>query len=246
MAEPAALLPRDLRARILIALALAFGFASVREVTLLPVLALVAAGVVILTGVGRALLPRLRGAALLALGFVLVLPLVAGETLLWQAGPVAIRAEGLAAGVLIGGRLLAIVTVTLALFHGRDALEIARGLSGLGLPRLMSDLALLTLRYLDELGAELARARLARRLRGGGRGRGLRALGAALGDHGRIVAAALLRAQARSERVWAAMRLRGHASGLAAGQPALARTDRLAVLGAICLALAIALLDYSL
>jgi cobalt/nickel transport system permease protein len=237
---PAGLLPRDLRARLLIALALGFGFAAVREVALLPLLALVAGGVVALSGAGRALLPRLKGPALLALGFAVLLPFLAGQTVLWQAGPLAIRAEGLAAGALIGGRLLAIVAVTLALFHGRSALDIAGGLAGLGLPRLMSDLALLTLRYLDELRGELARATLARRLRGGGRG------WRALGEHGMILAAALLRAQARSERIWAAMRLRGHAAALAAPQPRLARQDLRAVAVALGAALAIAALDRSL
>jgi len=68
----------------------------------------------------------------------------------------------------------------------------------------MADMTLLTLRYLADARAELARAELARQLRAGPVG------WRALPDRAMILATSLIRAQDRAERVWAAMRLRGH------------------------------------
>ena len=184
------------------ALVLAFGVAAVRDLAIVPVLLALACGVVWATA--TPVLRRLRGPAVLAAGIALGLALTAGETVLWRAGPLALRAEGLAAGALVAGRLLAIVAMTLALLAPLTPQEPATGLRRLGLPAAMADLALLTLRYVDELQAELGRARLARALRGGVGG------WRALPDHGLILAAALIRAEARAERLWAAMRLRGH------------------------------------
>lgn len=237
MPEPRVLLPADARTRLVMAVVLAFGFAAVRDVALLPLLGLLALALALAAGGLAGLLRRLRGAALLALAFVLVLPAIAGQTVLVQAGPLALHAEGLEAGLLIGGRLLAIVAVTLALLGPVPPLQLAAALRGLGVPGLMADLALLTLRYLDELRAELSRARLARTLRGG-RG-GWRDLP----DTGLMLAAVLIRSQRRAERLWAAMRLRGHGAAIAAPPTAPAWHELAAMALALAVALAVVALD---
>ena len=236
---PARLLPSDPRARLLAALALAFGFASVRDVALVPVIATLALGVTLAAEEPRATLRRLRGPALLALAFVAILPLVSGPTVLWEAGPVRLRAEGLEAGFLIGGRLVSIVAVTLALLAPVSPLRLAAGLRGLGVPATMADLALLTLRYFEELRGEIARVRLARRLRGGRDGwRGV-------GEHGLVLAALVIRSQRRSERIWAAMRLRGY-DAIAAPPPAMGMRDRAATTLAAAIGIAVFVLSVSL
>lgn len=215
MAELARLLPDDPRARLAMALILAFGFAAVGQVGTVPALLALALVLALVAGQPARLLRRLRGPLVLAGAFVLILPLVAGSTVLWEAGPLRLRAEGLEAGLLIAGRLLAIVTVTLALLAALPPQRLAAALRGLGLPALLADLLLLTLRYLDEVRGEVLRARLARRLRGGRPGwRDLPGYGALLG-------LALIRGQRRAETIWAAMRLRGHATGLTAPPPPL-------------------------
>lgn len=194
----------DPRARLVMALMLAFAFAAVGNALLLPVLGAVALAVLARSGMGaRQVAVRLRAAGVLALGIVLVLPLMAGTQVLFQLGPLRWHAEGLAAGLLIAARLLAIVTVTLALLAPLPPYQLVAGARALGGPALMADLALLTLRYVDELRAELSRALLARRLRGG---RGLP-------DYGVILAAVLIRSHRRAENLWAAMRLRGYGAG---------------------------------
>lgn len=233
MAE-AALCPR---ARLLATLALAFGIAALQGLASLPVAVGLAAAVVLASGQARAVLHRLRGAALLALAIMVLLAMMAGDTVLAQLGPLRIRLEGLEAGALIALRLLSIVAVTLALLAPLSPFQLVAGLRGLGVPALMADLALLTLRYLDELGAELRRARLARRLRGGRSG------WRALPDHALLLATGLIRAQARADRLWSAMRLRGYGTGLAADLAPLRAGDWGAVTAAIIAALALVILD---
>lgn len=197
------------------ALILAFGFAAVEQIRSLPTVFAVALLLTLAAGQPMRVLRGLRGPLVLAAVCLLIFPLIAGSTVLWQAGPLRLRAEGLETGLLVAGRLLAIVSVTLALLATLPADRLATALRGIGVPALMADLLLLTLRYLDEVRGELLRARLARHLRGGGAG------WRDLPGHGTLLAIALIRSQRRAEHIWAAMRLRGHGARPNAPQPPL-------------------------
>lgn len=230
-------LPEDPRARLAMALILAFGFAALGRVETLPVALVAALAIAWASGDTARVLRGLRSAVVLAGAFLVVLPLVVGPTVLWQAGPLRLRAEGMEAGLLVAGRLLAIVTVTLSLLATLPPHQLAAGLRGLRVPMLLADLMLLTLRYMAELRDTLLRARLARRLRGGRPG------WRDLPGQGMTLAAALIRGQRRAETVWAAMRLRGHAAGLTAPLPQMTGRDRAGITLAALLAGAILLLD---
>jgi len=228
------------RARLVVAFVLAFGIAAVQGLTLLPVVAVLAGLALAMAPGRRALLRRLRPAALLALAFLVALPLLTGTTPLLRLGWLTLTVEGAEAGLLVATRLLAIVTLTVVLLAPVPPFALVGAMRAMGLPGLMADLALLTLRYLDELKAELGRARLARRLRGG------RARLRDLPDHALLLATALIRAQARSERLWAAMRLRGHGATLGPPAPGPGTRDRAAMAAALALALALPALDRGL
>ncbi|TVP69487.1 MAG: cobalt ECF transporter T component CbiQ [Rhodobacteraceae bacterium] len=225
------------RARLILALVLAFGFASVQGLAVLPLVMALSLGVVLAFGAVRVVLRRMRAPLVLVLALTVVLPLISGSTVLAQIGPVALQLEGLQAAALIAGRLLSIVAVTLALLATLSPFDLVAGLRALRVPALMTDLALLTLRYLDEVTAELRRAALARSLRGGMRG------WRALPEHARGLATSLIRAQTRSERLWAAMRLRGYGLGAEAETPPLQKFERLAITGAVIVALGVIWLD---
>lgn len=228
------------RARLVIALILAFGIAAIQTLAALPLVVLIAVSVTLASGQAYLVLQRLRGPALLALGVLVVLSLSSGQSVLAQLGPVALRLDGVQAGALIALRLLSIVALTLALLTPLSAFQLAGALRGLGVPVLMADLALLTMRYLDEVSAELRRAHLARRLRGG------RAGWRALPEHAALLATSLIRAQSRAERLWAAMRLRGYGTGLAMPVAPLRAPDWLAMGAATGAALAVLWLDRAL
>lgn len=213
---------------------LGFGMAGLRDLALMPVAVALVLALVLVSGQGRAILPRLRAPALLALALLVVLPLLAGDTVLARLGPLALHAEGLETAFVVALRLLCIVALVLALLAPLSPQDIVGALRGLGLPSLVADLAALTLRYLDETRGELARAHLARRLRGG-RG-GWRALP----DQAQLVAMALIRAQARGARIWAAMRVRGHGA-LTAPPPPLTGAEKAALTLAAAMGAAMAL-----
>lgn len=227
-------------ARLVIAVVLAFGIAAVQGVAVLPWVILLAFAMVLASGHWRLVMRRMRGPVWLALGLGVVLPLASGTTVLAELGPLRLRMEGLQSAALIAGRLLCIVAVTLALLAPLGPFQLVAGLRSLRLPGLITDLALLTLRYLDEVTAELHRADLARQIRGGRRG------WRALPEHAGLIATALIRAQARSDRLWAAMRLRGYGAGLAMPLAALRARDWLGMGAATVAALGVIWLDRAL
>ncbi len=228
------------RARLIVAFVLAFGFASVQSLLMVPVLVAIGATALLASGMIGHNLARLRGALLLAAAFLLVLPLISGQTEIAGLGPVTLYLEGAQAGALIAGRLLAIVALILALLSPVSPSDLVAGMRALGVPALMADLAFLTLRYMEEISGELARGRLARLLRGGKTG------WRALPDHADLLAGSLIRAQLRSEQLWAAMRLRGYSAGLNTPVAPLGPFDWACILGGSVLALAIFWLDRSI
>ena len=69
---------------------LMLGFAAVQQLQLIPVCLLVTAVLYLLSGLpGSFLRSRLRYPGLFLLGVVVALPLLSGDTVLWQLGPLA-------------------------------------------------------------------------------------------------------------------------------------------------------------
>lgn len=225
------------RARLLMALVLAFAIAAIQGMDLLPFVA-AGAALMVLTSPSRGeILRRLKVPVVLALAIMILMPLLSGTTPMARFGPLTLHAEGMQAGLLMATRLLAIVAITLTLLVPVSAFELVAALRSLRLPRVMADLAFLTLRYLGETTDELHRARLARRLRGG------RSRLRDLPDHALLLATCLIRAQSRSERLWSAMRLRGYGSGAEPSPLPLHFRERAALAASLALAVVLVVLD---
>ncbi|MBX2861963.1 MAG: cobalt ECF transporter T component CbiQ [Leptolyngbyaceae cyanobacterium MAG.088] len=188
---------------------LMLGFSSVRQIQLIPVCLLVTAVLYLLSGLPWSFLrSRLRYPGLFLLGIVIALPLLSGNTLLWQWGPIAIRQEGLIAMGLIAGRFLSIVTLGMMLLGTTPLLTLIDTLVSLGLPPLMAEMALLAYRYLFDMAELLSHLRQAMRLRGFkpvGTPHSWQQLAAVIGT-------LLIRSYEQSERIYKAMRLRGYAN----------------------------------
>jgi cobalt/nickel transport system permease protein len=106
------------------------------------------------------------------------------------------------------GRFLAILITGFILLGTTPFLDILKALRSWGMPPLLTDMALLTYRYLYDIAAQLATMQQAMGLRGYGYRRQTtrqrwRWLVALLGS-------LLLRSYGRSQRVYNAMRLRGY------------------------------------
>lgn len=155
---------------------------------------------------------RIRYPGVFILTLVIVLPLMSGETILWQWGGLALRREGLEQLGLIVCRFLSILTLSFVLLGTTPWVVLLKTLQSLGLPVLLTDMMALTYRYLFEVSETFGQMRQAMRLRGFRLaqrgipdGRAMQQLAALLGT-------LLLRSYERSEQVYQAMRLRGYGS----------------------------------
>jgi cobalt/nickel transport system permease protein len=208
----------DPRFRLIGLLVLAFCFSSLHAPAALAGMALVTLLIVLRLGPSPAeLARRLRVPGVTIAALVLLLPFVSGRTVLASIGPLDIKAEGAAAAAGIAIRFVCILSVLIALVGGMTTQRLISTLRSLGVPAMLTDMAMLMLRHVEDLRADLSRMRTAMRLRGvpAGYWHGqFRASGWAL-------ASLLLRSHARSERIYHAMILRGHGAPGAAS-PAIA------------------------
>jgi cobalt/nickel transport system permease protein len=201
------------RLKLVSLLALMFAFATVKQWVLLPPMLATTA---VFYGLSRLpwkfLKQRLSYPGLFILAVVVVLPLTAGQTVLWQWGWVSLRQEGLVAMLLVVSRFLSILTIGFILLGTTPFLTIIQTMRSLGLPVLLTDMTLLAYRYLYEIADTLATMQQSMRLRGFGYGRQrwLRVNGAMVQQLATLTGTLLIRSYERSERVYKAMRLRGY------------------------------------
>lgn len=206
-AAPRPLLARlDPRSRVLALVG--FALAMVGVTTLGAALGGLAAAALLAVLARLAVAPTLRRMAALE-GFMLLtlatLPFTMGGAPLAQWGGLVLGAEGVERAALILTKANAVVLATLALVGAMEASALGHALARLRLPVRLVALFLFTARYVDVLHREYGRLRLAMRARGFRPAASLhcwRSLGY-------LVGMLLVSSLERSERIHAAMRLRG-------------------------------------
>jgi cobalt/nickel transport system permease protein len=198
----------DPRYKLIGLLALIFAFSFVSDLRMLPAMVVVTSAAYIVSKLPVSfMLTRLRYPSFFLLAVVLLLPFLSGETIVMSIGPLDLRQEGLADVLLIATRFLSILTIGLVLFSTAPFLTTIKAMRALHLPAILTDMALLTFRYLQEIGDYLHRMETSMRLRGFRQRR--------VSIHGfRILAwlggSILVRSYERSEWVYKAMILRGY------------------------------------
>ncbi|QGG46242.1 cobalt ECF transporter T component CbiQ [Heliorestis convoluta] len=196
----------DPRYKFLGFMVLIFAFALVQNVLVLPAMLLVTVFLFFSSSLPFQLwLSRIKVPAFFLLALALLLPFFAGEKILWQAGPFALRLEGLVAFLLIAGKLTSILTLVLVLFGTTPMLMILKAMRHLGLPELMADMVHFTYRYLFQLQEDYERQSTAARLRGY-RSDSI----ASITTTSYLLGSLLVRSYDQAERVYKAMRLRGY------------------------------------
>ncbi|MEM9775295.1 MAG: energy-coupling factor transporter transmembrane component T, partial [Chloroflexota bacterium] len=91
---------------------LAFAFAFVEDIRLLPALLVVTAILYSLSNLPfKFLSGRLKIPGLILFGIVASLPFLSGETIVGQLGPISVKQEGLLAAMVIAVRFICIITV---------------------------------------------------------------------------------------------------------------------------------------
>ncbi len=196
----------ETRLKLLGLLCLAFAFATIKDLRLLPLMVVTALAVYRLSGMPlRYLISRMKVPGVFLIAMAVVLPFFSGDTVLVQFGPVALRLEGTLGFVSIAARFFSIITVATVLFTSTPMPTLVRAMGSLGLPSLLGDMLLFAYRYIFQLADDLQRARTAARLRGARFG----SLGS-LKTVAYIVGSLLVRSHWQAERVLAAMTLRGY------------------------------------
>jgi len=198
----------DARYKLIGFMALIFAFSFVRDLRMLPAMAVVTATIYVISKLPPSfMLRRLRYPSFFLLAVALTLPFLSGQIIIMSIGPIDLRQEGLLAVLLIATRFLCIVTTGLILFSTTSLLNNIRAMRALGLPAIMADMALLAFRYLQEIGEDLCQMQMSMRLRGFHKRRfsvsGLRILAWLSGS-------ILVHSYERSEWVYKAMILRGY------------------------------------
>lgn len=200
------------RPKVLCLLAMMFAIAMVKQIILLPWIGGVVLGLYLHSRLPfQSLIRRLSYPGLFIVATVLLLPFSAGSTPLWQWGWLTLRQEGLTTAILIAGRFVSIIILGFILLGTTPFLDILRTMRSLKVPSLITDMTLLTYRYLFEVAEQLSTMRQAMTLRGYGYvpqslKRRWTWLSALLGS-------LLLRSYDQSQRVYQAMRLRGYDQG---------------------------------
>jgi len=212
-------------------LVLAFAFSFVQDPRLLPAMLAAAFALYVVSRLPLSfLLTRLRVPGSFLLVVALLLPLFSGSTVLLRIGPLALREEGCLDLLLVVTKFIAILTTGLVLFGTAPFLTTIKAMRALGLPSVLSDMTLLTYRYLYEIGDDLETMETAMGLRGF---RARRFNGRTLGVLASLAGSILVRSYEQSERVYKAMILRGYGHSSPPRDVAQARPRDVIALGGV-------------
>jgi cobalt/nickel transport system permease protein len=148
--------------------------------------------------------PQLRNALVFVVLFAAALPFLLGGPA-WRLGPIWVSVEGLRVAVVVCAKAASVLSFVLVLRATSRDEDLLRAASALRVPGLLVQLASLTHRYLIVSADELARLRVAVRVRG------FRTAATLHGYRtiGQVAGTLLLRGHERAERVHHAMRCRG-------------------------------------
>jgi cobalt/nickel transport system permease protein len=227
----------DPRMKLIGLLLLAFTFSSISNLRVLPVMIALTLTVVAMSRYPLGLLlRRMRYPSLVILGLIVLLPLISGFTPIMEWGGLTVTREGLQAALLVATRFFCIVTLAAVLLGTTPLLRTVKAMQALGLPYVMADMALLVVRYLEVLSADLRRMRIAMRLRGHvEQRRPWRNLPTLAWLTGSLI----LRGYERSQGVYNAMRLRGYGCLPVSRDEFTATRADILILAAVCAAAAL-------
>lgn len=154
---------------------------------------------------GRWFWGRLGIVGLFLLPFGL-LPLLPDPGPAWRIGPLRVSPGGLGLALLLAAKALAMTALVLSLAATSPLPETLKAAQALRVPGLLVQLTLLSYRYVFVLAGELARLRVALRVRGFRSGANLHSYRTI----GHVAGILMLRSAERAERVGQAMRCRGY------------------------------------
>ncbi len=198
----------DVRHKLIGLITLMFAFATVNSWYLIPLMLLVTLMLYTISKLPLSFLAsRLRYPGFFLFGVIILLPFLSGQTIIWQLGFLTIRQEGCLAVILIVSRFFAIMTIGLILFGTSSFLTTVKGMRSLGISPIITDMLMLSYRYIFELSHQLNMMLKATKLRGFQRSK---ISWINLSVYAALTGSLLVRSYQQAERVYQAMLLRGY------------------------------------
>ncbi|MDE5089041.1 MAG: cobalt ECF transporter T component CbiQ [Trichodesmium sp. St16_bin2-tuft] len=198
----------DVRYKLIGLISLMFAFATVKSWYLIALMLFLT---IMLYGISKLplsfLVNRLRYPGFFLLGVILLLPFISGKTIVLQFGFLTIRQEGCLAVILIVSRFFAIMTTCLTLFGTSSFLITLKGMRNLGISPIITDMLMLSYRYIFELSNQLNMMLKATKLRGF---ESDKISWRNLSVYAALIGSLLVRSYQQAERVYEAMLLRGY------------------------------------
>jgi cobalt/nickel transport system ATP-binding protein len=196
------------RTKLISLFALIVGFSLVQDLRLVPFMLVITAAVFSTSRLPLPfLLSRLRYPGIFLGAMIVILPLFTGKTVILQLGFLSVQSEGVAYMLLVVSRFVAILTLSLVIFGTSTFLTTIATLRSIGIPSILADMLMLTVRYIFELADALTLMQRAMKLRGFELTRLDRRSAAQLAG---LMGSLLIRSYEQAERVYKAMRLRGY------------------------------------
>ncbi len=200
----------DPRYKLIALFLLILAFSLVRDLRLLPAMAVISGVIYVLSRLPLSfLLVRLRSPGFFLLLMAVFLPFLSGRTVLFRLGPLILWREGCLDLLLVATKFVCILTVSFVLFGTAQFSVTVKAMRSLGLPAALADMVLFSYRYIYKIGDDLERMQTAIRLRGF-RGRQVKSMGILASLTGSI----LVRSYEQTDRVYKAMILRGYGQSL--------------------------------
>ncbi|MBL1210880.1 cobalt ECF transporter T component CbiQ [Geminocystis sp. GBBB08] len=188
-------------------ISLIFAFAFIQNLVFLPLIIFITILLYLSSNLPfHFLLSRLRYPSIFILAVVFLCPFFVGKTVIFSF-LVQIKLEGCLLVILVVTRFVCILTTSLVLFGTSSFITTLKTLKSLGLSPILSDMMLLTYRYLEEIGDRLMTIEKGLRLKG-------------FHPHkfsyrncqimGNLIGSLLIRSYNQSKLVYQAMILRGY------------------------------------
>ncbi|BAQ60292.1 transmembrane component NikQ of energizing module of nickel ECF transporter [Geminocystis sp. NIES-3708] len=148
-------------------ISLIFAFTFVQNIVLLPLIISLTLILYLSSNLPlNFLLSHLRYPGIFIIAVVILLPFLVGKTVIFSFYILTIKREGCLLVILIATRFICVLTTSLVLFATSPFLTTLNTLKSLGLSPIISDMMLLTYRYLEEFGDRLITMERGLRLKG--------------------------------------------------------------------------------
>jgi cobalt/nickel transport system permease protein len=148
-------------------MSLIFAFAFIQNLVFLPFIIVITLVLYLSSNLPfNFLLSRLRYPGIFIVAVVILLPFLVGKTVIFSFFILQIKLEGCLLVLLVVTRFVCILTTSLVLFGTSPFLTTLKTLKSLGLSPIISDMMLLTYRYLEEFGDRLTTMERGLRLKG--------------------------------------------------------------------------------